>query len=44
VVLLVTGREVKAARGSTIPGRMAVVERLDGVRQALAGEEAVGER
>ena len=37
VVLLVTGREVKAT-GPADPGRVAVVERLDEVERALAGD------
>jgi threonine synthase len=37
VVLLVTGREVKAT-GPVDPGRVAVVERLDEVERALAGD------
>jgi threonine synthase len=37
VVLLVTGREVKASGGPTELGRVAVVEKLDEVERALAG-------
>ena len=36
VVLLVTGREVKAAGPPADPGRVAVVDKLDEVEQALA--------
>jgi threonine synthase len=38
VVLLVTGREVKAGGGPTDLGRVAVVERLDDIAGALAGQ------
>ncbi len=38
VVLLVTGREVKAGGAPTDLGRVAVVERLDEVERALAGD------
>ena len=38
VVLLVTGREVKAGGGPTDLGRVAVVERLDEVERTLAGD------
>jgi threonine synthase len=38
VVLLVTGREVKAGEGPTDLSRVAVVERLDEVERALAGD------
>jgi threonine synthase len=37
VVLLVTGREVKAS-GAPADGRVAVAERLDEVERALAGD------
>ena len=38
VVLLVTGREVKAAGGPSDLGRLALVDTLDEVERALAGE------
>ena len=38
VVLLVTGREVKAGAGPADLGRVAVVERLDEVERTLAGD------
>jgi threonine synthase len=38
VVLLVTGREVKAGGGPAGPGRVAVVERLDEVERTLPGD------
>ncbi len=38
VVLLVTGREVKASGAPTYPGRVTVVERFDEVERALAGD------
>jgi threonine synthase len=38
VVLLVTGRGMKGGGAPTDPGRVAVVEGLDGVERALAGE------
>jgi threonine synthase len=38
VVLLVTGRELNAGREPAVPGRVTVVERLDDVGRALAGE------
>ena len=38
VVLLVTGREVKVGGAPADLGRVAVVERLDEVERALAGD------
>jgi threonine synthase len=40
IVLLVTGREVKAAATPTDHDRVAVVERLEEVERALAGDLA----
>jgi threonine synthase len=38
VVLLVTGREVKAGGAPTDPGRVNLVERLDEVERVLADD------
>jgi threonine synthase len=37
VVLLVTGREVKSG-GEMVPDRVSVVDQLDDVKRALAGD------
>jgi threonine synthase len=43
-VLLVTGRELKAAEAGADPSRVATVEHLDDVERALAGETRLGQR